>query len=248
MLAINLLASDFHLQWLGAAYPLTIDSAKFNETQARLKARNVRVLDIEVIRIDAETNVSDFASVIEVGAKLGASRICVNGEDPDLARFTESWANLCNIAQQFDMQVDLEFMVWRPIRTLQIAAKVVADANCSNGKVLVDALHLFRSGGTVSDVQSMDPKLLGSLQLCDGPIKGPDTSDTNAILAEARAGRLPPLEGEFPLVELIRAMPASTPISVEVPMPPSEKFPDSISRVRHIREATARCLDLANQT
>lgn len=69
---------------------------------------------------------------------------------------------------------------------------------CRNGKVLIDALHLFRSGGTVADVQAMDAHLIGALQLCDAPLQGPDPSDTPAILAEARAGRLPPLEGELP--------------------------------------------------
>lgn len=229
----------------GLAYPLEIHGPKFNETVARLKDRDIRILDIEVMLIDANTKVSNFTSAIEAGAEMGARRICVNGEDPDLNRFTEKWAQLCTLAAQFEMEVDLEFMVWRPIRTFQIAAEIVRNAACSNGKVLVDALHLFRSGGTVADIRAADPQLIGALQLCDGPIKGPDIRDTAAILAEARAGRLPPLEGELPLIDLIRAMPAASPISVEVPMGPSAQFPDALSRVRHIRQAAERCMQMA---
>jgi sugar phosphate isomerase/epimerase len=230
----------------GVAYPVEMDGPAFQKTMARLRARNVRVLDIEVMRIDGETDISSFASTIEVGAKLGASRICVNGEDPDLNRFTEKWAQLCTMATRYGMEVDLEFMVWRPIKTFQIAAQVVRDAGCSNGKILIDALHLFRSGGSVADVQAEDPKLIGALQLCDAPLHGPDVNDTPAILAEARAGRLPPLEGELPLIELVKAVPPSSPISVEVPMGASPRFIDVLSRVSHIREAGERCLKMAN--
>lgn len=229
----------------GVAYPLEMDGPAFKETVARLKARNVRILDIEVIRIDGETDIRSFTSTIEVGAKLGASRICVNGEDPDLNRFTEKWVQLCRIAARYDMEVDLEFMVWRPVKTLQIAVQVVRDAGCSNGKVLIDALHLFRSGGDVAAVQAVDPKLIGALQLCDAPLEGPDVNDTPAILAEARAGRMPALEGALPLIDLIKAVPLSTPISVEVPMGPSSRFPDTLSRVKHIREAGECCVRMA---
>jgi len=232
----------------GVAYPLEIDGDVFRETVSRLQARKVRILDIEVVRIDGETDISSFASTIEVGAKLGASRICVNGEDPDLQRFTRKFAQLCALAATHNMEVDLEFMVWRPIRTFQMAAQVVRDADYSNGKVLIDALHLFRSGGTVVEIQAADPKLIGALQLCDAPLQSPDVNDTPAILAEARAGRLPPMEGKLPLLELIKAVPISTPISVEVPMGSSPRFPDLLSRIRHIREAGERCMQMAIET
>jgi sugar phosphate isomerase/epimerase len=231
----------------GIAYPLEIDGPAFKQTVARLQTRNMRVLDIEVLRIDGETDIASFVPVIEAGAQLGASRLCVNGEDPNLNRFTEKWSQLCTMAAGYGMEVDLEFMVWRPIRTFQIAAKVVQEAGCRNGKVLIDALHLFRSGGTVDDVRAADPGLIGALQLCDAPWLGPDVNDTPSILAEARAGRLPPLEGELPLVELIQAVPGDTPIGVEVPMGPLSdgRFADLPARVAHIRQVAERCLQLA---
>jgi sugar phosphate isomerase/epimerase len=123
--------------------------------------------------------------------------------------------------------------------------QVVRNANCSNGKVLIDALHLFRSGGLVADVHAADPQWIGALQLCDAPLHGPETNDVPSILAEARAGRLPPMEGELPLLELIRAVPSSVPIGVEVPMKASKRFPDLLSQVRHIREAAGRCIQMA---
>lgn len=228
----------------GTAYPLALDSEAIRVTQERLDARNVKVLDIEVMVITEHTNVSTFLPSLEVGARIGASRICVNGEDSNLERFTEKFAQLCKLAQPFGMEVDLEFMVWRPIKTIQIAAQIVRDSGYSNGKVLIDALHLARSGGQISDVLALERHLIGSVQICDAPLIGPNVQDTGAILAEARAGRLPPLEGELSLVELIQAVPVTTPISVEVPMARPNRFPDLLSQVHHIREAGERCLQL----
>ncbi len=227
----------------GVAYPLNAQSQTFKRTMERLKARHIAVLDIEVMLLQSHTQVRDFESALAIGAQMGAKRICVNGEDEDLNRFTQTWGQMCELAAQFDMQVDLEFMVWRPIKTLQIAVDIVQKAGCSNGKVLVDALHLFRSGGSVAEVRAVDPRFLGALQLCDGPLKGPHPQDTQAILAEARSGRSPPSEGEFPLIELIQAMPLTSPISVEVPMTITPRFENEIERVKHVLEAATRCIE-----
>ena len=230
----------------GPAYPLPVGSAALRETQDRLQARGVRVLDIEVLLIDAQTDISAFLPCIEAGAALGASRLGVNGEDPELDRFTDKFARLCDLAKPYGMAVDLEFMVWRPIRNLQTAEKVVRAAGRDNGKILIDTLHLARSGGTLSDLQALDPNLIGSMQICDAPLAGPLPHETQAILAEARSGRLPPLEGELPLLEWIRAVPASTPLSVEVPMPASARFTNRTSQVAHVLQAARHCLQLAS--
>jgi sugar phosphate isomerase/epimerase len=230
----------------GPAYPLPLGSAALRETQDRLQARGVRVLDIEVLLINAQTDISAFLPCIEAGAALGASRLGVNGEDPELDRFTDKFARLCDLAKPYGMAVDLEFMVWRPIRNLQTAEKVVRAAGRDNGKILIDTLHLARSGGTLADLQALDPKLIGLMQICDAPLAGPLPHETQAILAEARSGRLPPLEGELPLLEWIRAVPASTPLSVEVPMPASARFADRTSQVSHVLQAARRCLQLAS--
>lgn len=230
----------------GVAYPLRIGSPEFRSIRDQMQKRSVRVLDIEVILINAQTDVTSFLHCIEAGAALGATRLGVNGEDPELDRFTEKFARLCDLAQPYGMEVDLEFMVWRPIQNIHVAEKVVKTSGRPNAKILIDTLHLARSGGTLADVKALDSKLIGAMQICDAPLLGPLPHETMAIIAEARSGRLPPLEGELSLVELVKAVPASTPISVEVPMYASERFPDLSSRIVHIRKAAERCLALGS--
>jgi len=110
--------------------------------------------------------------------------------------------------------VDLEFMRWRPVATLQQALAVLTAAGQGNSAVLVDALHLFRSGGDVAAIAQVHPHYLRAVQLCDAPLQAPAEA---LIIQEAREGRLLPGQGQLPLVALLDALPADVQLSVETP-------------------------------
>jgi sugar phosphate isomerase/epimerase len=114
------------------------------------------------------------------------------------------------------MGVDIECMAWRVIRTLTLAGRVVEAAARPNGGVLVDALHLSRTGGIPQSVREIAPGRIQSAQLCDAHAKAP--IGTESIILEARSQRLPPGTGHLPLIDLIAALPDHTVLSVEVPM------------------------------
>jgi sugar phosphate isomerase/epimerase len=80
--------------------------------------------------------------------------------------------------------------------------------------VLVDALHLARSGGTPEAVAALPPGRIAYMQLCDGPAQSPPLE---SLAHESRNERRWPGEGEFPLDELFDGLPDDIPISVEVP-------------------------------
>lgn len=137
--------------------------------------------------------------------------------------------------------VGLEFMRWRAIGTLPQAETIVRDAGKANGALLVDALHLHRSGGKPGDLIQAPARLLRAAQICDATAERPATEA--AIVAEAREGRLPPGDGALPLYELLEALPADTELSVEMLLP---ALP---SRARIVRafEATRCLLDRAKR-
>jgi sugar phosphate isomerase/epimerase len=85
-----------------------------------------------------------------------------------------------------------------------------------NGGLLVDALHLARTGGVPADVLGAPAGLIRSAQLCDAPAARPESEA--AIIAEARSGRLLPGEGDLPLRELLWSLSDRTMLSVEVPV------------------------------
>jgi sugar phosphate isomerase/epimerase len=197
------------------------------------------VFDVEVVRIAADTDVETYVPMFAAAAELGAQRVCVNIDDPDRTRTIDRFAKLCDLAAPAGLSLDVEFMIWRPVARLEDAVAVVRGAGKRNGGVLVDALHLHRSGGSATDVAALDPALIGSFQLCDARGKAPDPSE---IINEARTDRLPPGEGELPLRELIDALPPGMPLSLEIPMTRSAPELSPVARARRIYRAASAFL------
>lgn len=101
-----------------------------------------------------------------------------------------------------------------PIADLATAVSAVRHVGRPNFRLLIDAMHLFRSGPTVADLAALDPNLIGYVQLCDVPL-----ISTHASYAdEARFDRLEPGKGELPLLDLLRALPPGLILGLEVPM------------------------------
>lgn len=81
-----------------------------------------------------------------------------------------------------------------------------------NAGIVVDIMHLVRSGGSVEEVRRMDPALIGHLQLCDGPAV---ISDEDRAV-EGLLNRLVPGDGDFPIRAFCEAAPPM-PLGLEVP-------------------------------
>lgn len=221
----------------GPAYPTRVGTEAHRALKQILAGEGVRVSDIEFIQLTPDIDVQAFTGVFEAAADLGAISVTVSGDDHDHARLTAHFAELCDLALAFGLRVDLEFMRWRAIGALPQALAIVRQAGKSNGAILVDALHLTRSGGEARDLISIPDEWLRAAQICDAGAGTPSTEA--AIIAEAREGRLPPGEGALPLGDLLEALPADTSLSVEMPMPTLE----TRARIAAAFDATRRLLD-----
>jgi sugar phosphate isomerase/epimerase len=197
-------------------YEIPPGSLEMREMRRRLKGEDVRVYDIEFVTIGVEFAPGRLTSILESASELGAERLSVCGDDPDRSRLVSNFAELCDLAAGFGMGVDLECMAWRQVASLPDAVRIVEAAGKPNGGVLVDALHLSRTGGSPSNLRSVGSGLIRSAQLCDAPAERPESEA--AIIREARSGRLPPGKGGLPLRDLLAELPAETALSVEVPM------------------------------
>lgn len=221
----------------GPAYPTRVGTEAHRALKQILAGEDVRVADIEFIQLTPDIDVRAFSGVFEAAADLGAASVTVSGDDHDAARLTAHFAELCDLARPFDLRVDLEFMRWRATGALPQALAIVRQANKPNGAILVDALHLSRSGGKADNLISIPAEWLRAAQICDAGADVPATEA--AIIAEAREGRLPPGEGALPLGELLAALPADAFLSVEMPMPALQ----TRARIAAAFDATRRLLD-----
>jgi sugar phosphate isomerase/epimerase len=133
-------------------------------------------------------------------------------------------------------------------------AQAAAIAGAAGAHIMLDPLHLVRGGSTARDVAALDPGMIPVLQFCDGPAVVPDdlaitaplprgmTADGGPLKVESRALRLPPGEGEFPLADLVRAVPDDVPVSLEVPNAELVARLGSVGYAQRLRAATVATL------
>lgn len=195
-------------------YPLMDDRTMMKETRARMADTGVGVLDIELARMDPQTEPETYLKFLEAGAELGARAVIAQLPDPDRARATERFGRLCDLAQPFGLTVDLEFPSWTDTPDLKSAAAVIEAVDKPNAGLLVDTLHFDRSRSKLEDLRNLPREWFHFIHLCDAPKEIP--TSTEDIIYTARAGRFFPGEGGLNLREILNGMPR-VPYSLEIP-------------------------------
>ena len=186
----------------------------------------VPVLDIEAFWLTEHTDVARWRPALEVGVELGARHVLVVGHDPDRARLVQSFAQLCSLCADHGLRPMLEFIPYARIGTLAAAVALIEDAGASNSGVLVDSIHLSRSGGKPSDLAGYDPGLFSYAHINDVPSAPPPREE---LRAEARGKRLYPGDGELWLTDYTAALPVDAPLAIEAP---SERYASLSTRER----------------
>jgi len=198
-------------------YPLKNGTQAQQELRRILQGEGVSLYDVEFVPLTPEVDVLSYAALLEAAADLGAVSLNVSGDDPDFARLTHNFAAMCDLAGSFGLRVDLEFMRWRFCANLHDAVRLLSEARKPNSAMLLDCLHLNRSGGRPAELRGVPAGFIRAAQLCDASFHLPATEAE--VIAEAREGRLPPGEGGLPLVEMVQALPSDATFTVEVPIP-----------------------------
>ena len=188
------------------------------KTQQRIKAAlldtGLTLLDVEAFWLMPDTDMQAFLEGIETGAELGAKHALVVGNDPDRSRLLDHFARFCAHAETCSITPMLEFIPYSQIRSLAEAHAFLTESGTCNAGLLVDALHLSRSGDSPTDIAGYDPALFRYAHLCDAPAAIPPL---DKLRHEARNERLYPGEGGLWLHEFVTAFPADTPFAVEAP-------------------------------
>jgi sugar phosphate isomerase/epimerase len=194
--------------------PLAGDAAMVRSVNRRLADTGLRVLDVELARLRPEDEPDQYRGILDAAAAVGARHVICQLPDPDHARAADRLGHLCDLALDVGLTVDLEFPWWTETGDLATAAAIVASAARPNAGVLVDALHLFRSGSSPAELPALPQDWLRFVQLCDAPPHRPASVDE--AIRVARAARSLPGYGVLPLADLLDRLPA-VPYSLEVP-------------------------------
>jgi sugar phosphate isomerase/epimerase len=219
--------------WFDAA---TWDDAVAREVRRRLDDTGLIALDMEPIFVTPAGDHGD--AIIEAAATVGARNLLVVSRGVDDDRFAERFGELCDLAAPHGIGCSLEFMAFMSVRDLPQALAVLDRVNRPNAGVLIDNLHLARTGGTVADVTAIAADRLPYLQLCDAPADAPDE-----LVVEALDGRLLLGEGQLPIAELVAVLPAQTALSMEVRSAALRSaFTDPADRARQVLTTTRQHL------
>jgi sugar phosphate isomerase/epimerase len=222
-------------------FPMLGNSPMMEETLRRLDDTGLYVHDIEVIRLKPDTKAETFLPMMEGGARLKARYVVAISDDTDDSRIADTLAKIAEQASGFGMKTAFEFMFFTGVKTIQQADRVIDLTGRSDITLLIDPIHLSRSGGTVEDVKKIDPARLSYLQFCDAAAKF-RSDELGGIRIEARRHRLPPGAGALPLTELLAATPVDAALSVECPVEELRAKSD-IEIARIIGDATRAMAD-----
>jgi sugar phosphate isomerase/epimerase len=198
---------------LSLAYPIAGNPAQIRDIRRASERTGVRVLDSEVL--PPQTVASEFLPALAAAAEIGSTYMQITSEDPDWKRGVANFGNVCDEASRFGLRIALEFMRWRSVRTIDEAARFVSEAGRPNGGIVLDTLHLSRSGGSPRAVANVPADAIMYVQLCDAVETIPATDE--GLIKEARGGRLDPGAGSLWLEELFDVLPDDIAISIEVP-------------------------------
>ncbi|MEW9617230.1 sugar phosphate isomerase/epimerase [Shinella sp. S4-D37] len=190
--------------------------AVVREIEAVLDANGMRVNDIESMIIGPDTDLSSFEPAFALGQKWGVGLAITAIDDPDVSHAIDMFGRYCELAGSYGIQASLEFVpYWGLVTDLPKALRLIrAVPEAVRPGLLVDALHLARSGGKPSDLDGLDPGLFNFVHLCDAPSVPPRPDD---LREESRYERLYPGDGELPLFDLLDRMAPHTVCSVEAP-------------------------------
>ena len=216
-------------------HPMIGDTPMLRETLSRMADTGVKVLDAGVFRLRKGMDIPGLEPVFATAAKLGATHLVVNGDEPDEAVLAELFAGLCDLGRAYALTVNLEATPWTGVRTLTQAARIVRSVNRPNGRVLVDTIHVDRSGGSAAEIAALPPALIAYAQICDA--RGPRPADFETMIFQARNERAFPGEGNLDLAGMLRALPPGIPLSLECPTNELAKTLPAAERAKRGRAA-----------
>lgn len=215
-----------------------VAGAQVREIRDRASDLGIGIFSTTGIWLTPDFEVSQVQRALANAAALGAEYCLAAGYDDDDARLTANFATLCRTAARLGLSIGIEFMPYLAVKNIGDAVRLTQAAAQPNAGIIVDALHLARSGGAPVDVAAIEPSLISYVQLCDAPRDRPLMIERRE---ESLRHRLYPGDGELPLSDLMDALPRNVMVDVEAPVAADARLPFD-ERARHAGDATRRVL------
>lgn len=216
-------------------FDLAKNSTLMRETKKVFADTGIRLLDIELARVFDGMDVKKYEPAMETAAELGGKHVISSIWTPEREYYLEKFAEICDLAKQYNLTVDLEYVPIASVKTLAGTVDVLRTVNRSNAGLMVDVHHFHRAQDDVAELAKLPAEWFHFGHLCDAPGEIPAEKDEmTRILREERSyvG-----EGGIDVASIMNAMP---------PMPYSIELPN-LKKVAEYgyKEHARRCLETA---
>jgi sugar phosphate isomerase/epimerase len=201
------------LPGLYEAWDLRSDPTLRRETANALRDNGVTITQAEGFLIMPGIPPERLASDMDLMAELGAKQLNAVCLEAEFAANVDGYGRFADLADDRGLTVTVEFLPGMTIGNLATADALVQQVGQDNAGILIDAMHLYRSGSTSADLAAIEPARIRYAQLCDVPLV-PVMAE---YADEARFERRAPGDGDLPLADFINALPGDVTIGLEVP-------------------------------
>lgn len=201
---------------LALGYPpfsLKDDAALRNHLLSVLGDRGVTISLGDGFLVLPGADVHVLSGDLDVLAELSVPRINVVSLDPDLPRTFDQFAALTELAAQRGIETVVEPVPGLTVADLPTALAAKEHVGRPDFRLLIDTMHLVRSGSRPADLAALDPNAIGYAQLNDTTLQPRLAS----YMEEAMFERMVPGEGELPLADILSALPVDVVLEIEVP-------------------------------
>jgi sugar phosphate isomerase/epimerase len=158
-------------------------------------------------------DIRDSVTNLDILAELRVPRVNSVSLDPDRERTFDQFAVLAELAGERGMETTIEPAPGTTVGDLTMGLQALKHVGQSGFRLLIDTMHLVRSGFGAADLAALEPGSIGYAQLSDTTLQ----PRMDNYMQEATFERMVPGEGELPLQAIVDALPADIVISLEVP-------------------------------
>jgi len=195
-------------------FSLLEDSALKREMIAAMRDRGVAISLGEGLTIRPGVDILARQPEFDVMCELGAVRINAVSMDPDMSRTLDQFGRMAEMAGAAGVEATVELSPGLTIGDLETAVAAVRHVGRPNFKLLIDTMHLIRSGSSAADLAMIDPALIGYAQIADAPLQPSLPNYMEEACFERRAIGA----GELPLLDILKVLPRHVTIGIETPM------------------------------
>lgn len=222
-------------------YNLSKDPELLRETKRALTETGIQYIDTEIARIADGIQVKEHEPALAVAAEMGVTHILTNLWSSDKGRCLEQFVQLCELAEQYGQDVNVEFVTWASIADLKQAKELLLASGKKNVGVVVDTLHFHRSRVTLVELDDCPKEWFHYAHLCDAGVDIPTQEEELARVA--RSERLYPGEGSIPIREIISRIPnQNITYGLEVPHAARLKELGFVEYASRVRKAAKTCM------